>query len=235
MKKKNMHIKKHAALSMLIVITTMFASVRSEERFALGLKTGLNLSTLRGDNITSVEQRVISIGGPLKSRMYSSYGGGLFLRWEFKDDFLAFQTEVMYNRTGKLWRSNSGDVTLSTNYLSVPLTVMVMMPMDVLKPYLSAGIVGMYAMHSTAENVGTILPQSDTFISSFTRSDVTGQVSRMDMGLVAGVGCDIAVSAGAFILDIRYQMGVFDVYEVEGGDKIKNSSLSVSTGYTLYF
>ncbi|MFP4416175.1 MAG: porin family protein [Chitinispirillaceae bacterium] len=222
--------------ALLLIITSIVFSAFGQEHFALGVKGGLNLSTLRGDQISELEENaLVDAGGRLRGRVYSSYGGGLLFRWVFKENFLAIQTELLLNRAGKKWKCPSGDISLHTDYLSFPLLFVLMVPMDVLRPHISAGAVGMYALRSKAENVGWVSSESETFISNFSEADATDHVRRMDVGLMVGVGCDIAVARGAFVLDIRYQLGLMDVYMLDGGERIKNSAFSASTGYTLYF
>ncbi|UCC83341.1 MAG: PorT family protein [Gemmatimonadota bacterium] len=60
---------------------------------------------------------------------------------------------------------------------------------------------------------------------------------NLDIGLFFGGGVDVAVGSGAISVDIRYNIGLTNINDVEGAEdvSIKNRNLQIVTGYRFFF
>jgi len=193
-----------------------------------GVKAGVNLASLNGDN-----------EGDISSR--TSFHIGAVAEFKISDKF-SFQPELMYSAQGakeeyKETYSGGGftytdeeSAEIKLDYINIPLMA---------KFYVAEG----FSLEAGPQ-VGFLISAEEEYEFTETASDgtttevVTGSetedvkdyVSGIDFGLNFGVGykLDSGLNFGA-----RYNLGLGNVNDAEGSDnyKIHNSVLQVSVGY----
>jgi hypothetical protein len=181
-------------------------------RLEIGGKLGLSSSTFVGEDAT--RERVehahrswLTIGGHVSIRL---------LPW------LAIQPEVLYVSKGADFVFD-GMVVAAFNgrYIELPLLARIMMPLgEQVTPYLLVG-----------PTLGVLL---DFKLDDYENDSVTDQTeltNSTDLGLLGGVGVEIAITSGhALIIEGRYDRGLATIAKEETQD-LKNSVFAFTLGY----
>jgi hypothetical protein len=152
-----------------------------------GLKGGLSLYTLT-DSFGGVEETSDSKLG---------FAAGIFVEKPFTDIF-SLQVEGLFVQKGGEYADDDwGDESITLSYVDVPVLLKANIPLEGnATPYLyGGGFVG-YLVDASAEEDGV----------SFEIDEFTNDINY---GLSFGAG----VSFGAFNLDIRYDLGLADIYD----------------------
>jgi opacity protein-like surface antigen len=135
------------------------------------------------------------------------YGFGLQAVVEFHP-LLALQPELFFMNKGNSYSTAnpSTKVTVSTNYIQVPILIALQLPLPVVKPRLLVGPHMSYFLGGTRTSDQTIGGKES---SSSIELD-SGDISSFDFGVTAGVGLDIELSDYVLTLDVRYETGFLD-------------------------
>jgi hypothetical protein len=152
-----------------------------------GLKGGLTLYTLT-DSFGGMDETSDSKLG---------FAAGLFVEKPFTDIF-SLQVEGLFvQKGGEYTDEDWGDEIVTLSYVDVPVLLRANIPLDGnATPYLyGGGFVG-YLLDATAEEDGVSI-------------DVGEFANDINYGLSFGAG----VSFGAFNIDVRYDLGLADIYD----------------------
>jgi opacity protein-like surface antigen len=194
------------SLVMLLAVSVAFSQ--------FGIKGGINLGTLGGDDATQPgiekKNRLGLVGG-------ISYKIGLIAG-------LSLQPEVMYIQKGVVGEGNmsylgqtySVKTTLKGDYLDIPLLLKFNLPIPMFSPYIEGGV--SYGILLSAKQKTETGGQSE-------ETDIKDQVKKNDLSLIVGVGVEL------FILDInaRYVIGQTKLYK-EGDAKVFNRGIILTAG-----
>ncbi|MDB5009514.1 MAG: PorT family protein [Mucilaginibacter sp.] len=170
-------MKKHLLIAVLLIAV----SISAKAQFSLGIKGGINYSTINSDNLKSS-----SVAG-YQAGLFARIGGGLYL-----------QPEVYLSSSGGSFSSNdntySGKVTFTN--LNVPVLV-----------GLRFGPKNLNLRAMAGPEYIAVLNQNKNLSSNFNAAyNNFGNAYKNNMlGYQAGVGIDL----GAITADLRYQ-GDFD-------------------------
>ncbi len=173
-------------LSTAALIALGFNEVEAQDtRF--GLKGGLSLYSIT-DSFGEFEET---------SNRNLGFAAGIFVEKPFTDIF-SLQVEGLFvQKGGEYEDSEFGDEIITLSYVDVPVLLKVNIPLDGnASPYAyGGGFIG-YLVDASAEENGASID-----IDEFTKD--------INYGLSFGAG----VSFGAFNIDIRYDLGLADIYD----------------------
>lgn len=203
------------AASLLMMLTNI-----GHAQLAVGVRGGLNISKLAGDVIT--ESKVGLIAGAF-------VGIGLSGNW-------GMQPELSYVQKGTKREVQGGELTGTTKLdyleLQVPINVDLPVKSERFNPRLQAGPTFAAALSCKVEETGPSDTESE---------DCMDDIESYDIGIVLGFGLDIGSGPGAFIADIRYNIGltnINDAVDEEGNPEpfaLKNRSTQLLVGYRRKF
>jgi len=184
-----------------------------------GLKIGLNVANLHGDDVEDLEEL---INQNLKSKPGICFGG--FLTYSI-NDLLAIQPEVLFTQKGAKAKNEDWELSFNLSYLEIPVLAKIMLTTKGnIKPNLFAG------------------PVLALKLSGNTRFEYDGdseeediESGSIDFGLIFGGGINLELSKGKLMLDVRYILGMSQIGEWEDGEDIdmKNGVLSIMLGYSF--
>ena len=194
------------------VILAAFTMISMNAQIKIGAKAGLNIATLAGD----LEDTKSLIGFHI----------GAVAEFEITEQF-AFQPELVYSIQGTKQENDLGlggtifsgldDDRITLTYINIPL---------MLKYYVADSFSLQFGPQvgflMSAEYQGT-----NSGGSSY-NSDIKDMIKGVDFGLNIGAG--YKTEFGLFA-DVRYNLGLADINDIDGGDKMKNAVISVSVGY----
>lgn len=188
------------AAVMLIFAAGAFAQLSG------GVKAGLNLANLGGDDVEDAKIRPsIHIGG--------------YVNYAFSETF-SIQPELLYNSVGAKGTQETdfgdADITMKLNYISVP----VMLVYSFGNFNVQAGPqIGFLAAAKTKIEFGG----EDEEI------DVKDDLKGTDFGLNIGLGAEF----GKLNATARYSLGLTSIGDYDDSD-IKNNVIQISIGYKLF-
>lgn len=181
----------------------------------LGIKTGINLANISGDSSESSSIFIgLCIGGLV------SYS---FTPW------IAMQPEFYYTEKGTISETSNDKSVLYLSYIEIPLLLKLSIPLGVFTPIIYAGPAFSIATEAIVE---TELKMNDVWTKN--RYSIKDDINLTDFGIVAGAGFEIKAGPGAITFDVRYDMGMSTIYNIEGIDKqpdVKTTAITILAGY----
>ena len=171
-------MKKHL-LSMALLIAL---SISARAQFSLGVKGGVNFSTINSDNLKSSSVAGYQIGG------FARFGGGFYL-----------QPELYLSSTGGQFDSNDNVYSAHVRFtnLNVPVLLGAKFGPKDLNFRIMAGPI-----------FTSVLSHSDSFSQNFNNAfNDFGHYKTSTLGYQAGAGVDI----GAITADLRYEGNLTDI------------------------
>ncbi len=198
----------------LLFVLSIF-SIMSFAQMQAGLKAGLNLANLSGDDAGSPD-----------SKTAFAFGG--FFAYQFSPMF-AIQPEIYYSMKGATdnmtFEGATVDITYTFDYIEIPLLLKFMIPIQGsnIKPAIFAG--PHVAINTTAKVKAEYQGDSqEEDIEDFKSSE---------FGLQFGGGVGFPVGKGELGFDIRYIMGLSTIFDVEGDPDVKNSVINFNLYYAF--
>jgi len=248
------------AIALMLLFTLSSASVNAQELSA-GMKIGLNLATLYGDDVDVFSGVDIFPWGIDKNKkMKTGTSFGVFVTYDINDIF-AVQPEFLFTMKGMkteakyeffLDETINVEETISLNYLEFPILFKVsILTGGSVKPNIFFGPA--LAIKSSAKRKYEITGLSEEFKQMLgfpTPEDENIDVKSSDIGLVFGGGLDLKLGSGKAIIDARYTLGLTNIFTetpmlregtilpvpeyiiIEDPD-IKNSVISIMFGYSF--
>lgn len=206
-------MKKFMCVLMLATVAAFAASPLFAEGAQFGIKGGLNLANVIGDD------------APDNASMKIGFVGGAFMSYNFTEIF-AIQPEVLFSMKGAKGDNDLGDEeSWKLNYLEIPVLFRVNLPTDgKMDPFLCAGPAFGILMSAKAEDL-----------------DVKDDMKTMDIGVVAAGGIGYQMESGTLSFEVRYEVGMtsvfnyddaqLDEWEMTDQPDVMNSVLSFMVGY----
>lgn len=203
---------KQAVAALLLVV---LLSGLSQAQVGLGVKGGVNFSTVGGADVTTSPSTL------------TGFVGGAYL--DINIPFLlSIQPEVLYSMKGYkeeasltfLGNTYSMTETVTLSYLEIPVLFKYSLPVPVLKPSLFVGPSVGILLSAKAKTEVTGQPTQDIDIKSSTTST--------DFGAVFGASAHVAVVD----LDVRYTLGL-KTLDKDSQSKVYNRGWSITVGIPL--
>jgi len=215
-------------------------SVSAMSLTSKGLKAGLNLSKISGDDM------VFSNNGDeltYEWNFSAGYSVGGFLTFNITDKFM-FQPELLYS--SKTVKIKDTDSKLKMKYIEVPFLFKYnFQPEGEIRPSLFLG------PYAGFKNKVRMLVDSASYDFVYEDNDDPGDhkidiknIKRMDFGVIFGAGFDYAMNIGVFSFDVRYSMGLTTITadkktgwnlvdENDEGMDLKNNGILFMLGYAF--
>jgi hypothetical protein len=174
-----MKIMKKYLLSVALLIAV---SISAKAQFSLGIKGGVNYSTINSDNLRSSSVAGYQVGA------FARIGGGVYL-----------QPEVYLSSSGGDFNSNDNSYSARIRFtnLNVPVLLGLKFGPQNLNLRVMAGPI-----------YTSVLSHSESFSQNFNAAvNDFGQYKNSTLGFQAGAGVDL----GAITADLRYEGGLSDI------------------------
>ena len=211
----------------IVLLFSMSSLASAQGLTGYGLKAGLNMATLGGDDVQD-------------AKMKMGFAAGGFVTYSINEMF-AVQPEVLYTMKGAKWEEELLGETLKETtkytYLEIPVLAKFTIPTQGnISPKLFVGpALGILLSAKCDSEWGD---ESET-------DDIKDDTKSPDFGLVFGAGVDIGMPHSAITIDGRYTMGLSsiaeaqEVYNMETHEMetiepdSKNSVISFTVGYSF--
>ena len=225
-----------AKVIVIAILLLMFSTaVFAQSITAKGIKGGLNIATVTGDDIEGFD-----------SKMGFVFGG--FITYEVNETF-SFQPEVLFSRKGAKFENEYIDdddkdyeeyekeeVSWNFNYLEIPVLAKFEIPTEgKIKPNVFLGPALSFCLKASWHVDWEYKEYEDGVLVYKEKGSYHGDfdvINDIDFGLAFGAGVDF----GEITVDARYTMGlssIADEDEIEGNADAKNSVFSIMLGYAL--
>jgi hypothetical protein len=205
-------MKKLTLVLMIAAVMIFAASPLFAEGMMFGIKGGLNIANLSGDDVEGTSAKTaMAVGG--------------FMCYNFTEIF-AVQPEVLFSMKGAKETDDSEDINWKINYIEIPILLKVNLPTEgKIDPSLYAGPGFGLLLSSKMSNSGEV--------------DMKDETASMDIGIIAGAAVAYQMEKGALSLEARYEVGMTTLAKNEDdtGSKpdVKNSVISIMVGYAFAF
>jgi hypothetical protein len=207
-------MKKFGFVFIAAALTLLAVSPAFAAGMMFGVKGGLNLANLTGDDVSDASIK-------------TGVGVGAFLTYDLTEIF-GVQPEVLFTMKGaKVKDVDLGDVTWKVSYIEIPVLVKVNLPTGGnVKPALFVG-----------PGFGFLLSSK---LSDGDEVDVKDATTSTDIGIIVGAGIAYKMEKGAITFDARYEVGMTTIVKEEDEDTgskpdVKNSVISFMVGYAFAF
>jgi hypothetical protein len=163
---------------------------------------------------------------------------GLSLRFDI-NPVIGFQPELLYTRKGARWESSdtwedywgesysySYSNVQTFDYIELPLLFRVTPVVGSrVTPNLCIGPAPAFLLS------GRYSSRSQDTYGTYRDSGALDYLQEMDLGMVIGGGIDIRAGKGTVTGEIRYNLGLINVFKDCGDSSIKHRTLSLLVGY----
>lgn len=179
----------------LLLVFASGCSLISRSQVHLGIKAGYNLSNLTYSGTLSLEGQ----------KPLSSFNAGLFANLPISPTF-SLQAEAQYSGQGTKYQNSSGSGSIQYGYLNVPVLIKYQHPTGL---FAETGLQIGFLLNTTEKHDGTAIdPQNKTY--------------SPDYAWAMGLGYQVPTTG--FGIDLRYNLGVINILNYNGGDaNVKNS------------
>lgn len=199
-----------------IALLVFMSGAVMAEGMTFGIKGGLNLANLYGDDID-------------ENKIKLAWGGGVFMNYMFTDAF-SVQPEVLVMMKGTK-ADIEEDAGFKLAYIDIPILAKYTIPME--GPVAPSIFAGPY--------VGFVMSAKEYYQDD--EVDWKDDSAMMDFGVIFGAGVDYVLSegTGCITFDVRYCLGlttladIADLSEGEDQPDIKNSGIMFLVGYGFMF
>ena len=209
-----------------IMLTLCASMVAAQGITGKGIKVGLNLANVYGDD-ADME------GADKKMRIGFAVGG--FLTYSINEMF-AVQPELLYSMQGVKYEPSEGDIDgeliMKYDYIQIPILAKVNFPMEgKVKPNIFLGPalgINLSAKYEYTDDLGDAMEAMGM--------DKEGDIENVKstaFGLVFGAGIDYGIGNGKLTFDARYNLGLTTVDDSDDDLDIKDSTISIMLGYSF--
>jgi len=227
-------------IGLIAVMTIFFIMPASAQIFGIGVKGGLNFSTLSGD--------FVDVNGDFGTDDVFSTQTGFVVGVSFNTSLfplLSLQPEILYSEKGAKFDvlfddfdiPGVGDIDASIDlaYLEVPVLLKAGLPIPGFSPFLYAG--PSFAFNLSAEASYDIdVTVNGMRVSESGSEDISDEIKSFDVGIVLGGGVEFGLPTLKLHAELRYTMGLSNVYDLNNDNDdldVNNRVLSLMVGVTF--
>ncbi len=204
----------------LLLSSACLLALGAQAQISIIPKGGITLSTVSYDDEPGGQESKVG------------FVGGAAVEIGIVRNFFAVQPELLFIQKGE--KHDAGGVTTRStlNYLELPVLAKVSFGSEVIKGYVNAGPSLALGLSGTHKVEGGERAGERPIRFGDRGSDVNRQYvdSRFDFGLQFGGGLSVGVGPGALIGDVRYGLGLTDLYDE---DKSRNRAFAFTLGYAI--
>ncbi|HEX7119929.1 MAG TPA: porin family protein [Longimicrobiales bacterium] len=190
-------MRKLVGTTTFILLGTAMAAPAGAQEIQAGMVFGPAFSNMTFDDPT----------GTLDPRIGATWGLYFVIG---ADGRFAIQPELVMTQKGLVFpaidtEGNEFEATYSVGYLEVPILARVSYDAWAVRPFLLAGPVGAYRV--TANYIADGYQDIDAKLAT----------EKFDLGIAVGGGVELDVTGGTIQASLRYNQGLFDVEDTDGG------------------
>lgn len=204
-------------LLMLFSVLFLF-SMMTFAQMQLGLKAGLNIANIGGSDADNL------VGQSLDSK--TGFSGGVFFAYQFNNLF-AIQPEVYYSMKGATYTESGAELTVSLDYIEIPLLLKLIIPLEgsKIRPSIFAG---------PAIGFNTTHKMKVEYNGQTVEMDIPDTKST-DFSLVFGGGLSFMAGKNELGVDIRYILGLSTIDNSSDPYDLKNNVINFNAyfGFSL--
>lgn len=223
----------------VVMVTLISASASAQGITGKGVKIGLNGAKLAGDFGDVLNDGLVSLGFTnvsVDEKRRIGFSAGAFFTYSINEMF-AVQPEILFTMKGSKYDTEAtlSGITVKTtateklNYLEIPVLAKVVIPVEgkfspnlFAGPYFAIKLSAKVKAEATVSGITVEAEADDDDVRSF------------DYGMVFGGGVDYSLATGKVTFDVRYSLGLRDIYDTSGTDfSVKNSVISAMIGYSF--
>lgn len=200
---------KRSAIVLLIAVLAVTPCLFSQARAGamLGVKGGLTVSDLWGEDSGGADMKVGFLGGASFTYMFSENMG--------------IQPEFLFHRKGIKENFLGVEITWDLDYIEIPVLFKIVIPTQ------GAVTPGFIFGPALAFNINSTL--KGEYLGQTAEEDAGDITSDMDLGFVLGLNIGFDAGAAEILFDLRYTLGFMTIDE-EGEAAIRNSAVSFMAG-----
>jgi len=199
-----------------IVLLFAFSIATKAAGVSLGVKGGMAISSLTGDFVDELEEE---IEAELDSK--TSFTGGVFADLGLSEK-IGLQPEILYISKGAEASEEEGKVTISVNYLEIPVLLKLKIPAS---PGFMFQILAGPSIGMKLDAKGVVESEEE----GTEEVDLNDDIKSMAMGISFGAGFGIKMGGSILTLDGRYSMDLTSVAE-SSDEEIKTNNIIIMAG-----
>ena len=223
--------------------------------FSIGPKVGANFSTfaVSAYNISTPIGDLAVEDMESDTEMQIGPQAGLMFNFAFNETY-SFQPELLYSvkgykqtgtykglKSGDMFAGQERDYSIKLNYIELPVLFKVSVGSPTVKGNF---MIGPYVSYLIGGENNLTLGSTEIFKGDvnyeFTEENQNYYFERVDYGATVGAGVSFRTTAGSFLLDARYSIGIPEAttYDPSLGDiavRNRNSTIGISLGYLYHF
>jgi hypothetical protein len=191
----------------------------------LGLKAGLNIANVGGSDA----DKLISENEEISLDSKTGFEGGLFFMYQFNQMF-AIQPEAYYSMKGATYSEGNGELTLSLDYIEVPLLFKLLIPIQG-SNFRPTVFVGPSVGFNSTSNVKAEV-DGETILDM----DLKDETTSTEFSLVFGGGIGFGVGGNELGIEIRYILGLNSWDDSDDPVDVTNNVLNFNAyfGFNLH-
>lgn len=210
-------MKKFMFALMMAAVLLFTAAPLFAEGMMFGVKGGLNMANITGDDVAE---------GGVDPSSKMGFGGGVFFNYAFTELF-AVQVEALYMMKGATYEFEGESFDLKLDYIELPLLLKVTIPTEgKIKPAIFAGPTFGFIMSAKAPD------------EEGNEEDIKDYIESMDIGILGGAEIGYQLEKGMIFLGASYEVGMQTIDKAEEGgeaDDVKNTNIGITLGYGFPF
>ncbi len=214
--------KRLGGLVLLCAASAVIGSVQLQaqtpaSRARIGVMGGINLATLRGDDVEDAKNRVGLLGGLSYVR---NWGGAAGL-----------EMDVLYSAKGAKVVDGSEEFTFKLDYLEIPVLLRYDFPStSAIRPHLAVG--PSFAFRTSCGGEGKSSGTSVSIDCDELQDSFDVKFKSFDLGATVGGGLDFAMGRNTFTVGARYTLGLVNVADADDSDT-KNGAIALFAGISM--
>ena len=177
---------------------------------AYGLKGGLSIANVHGDDAEGADSRTVGC-----------FGGFVDIPIT---PMISFQPEALYAMKGAKFTAGDDECTWKLTYIEIPMLFKINIPMSgAVRPFIAAGPEVAFKVSATWEGTENGIPFDEDI------PDMAGT----DLGIIFGGGVGFPFMSHTAMLEGRYDLGLTTLDDPEEGDEeddVKNNVISILLG-----
>ena len=189
----------------LIFVALLFSVTANAQDLNFGVKAGLNLSSITGDETDDLSS-------------LTSFHAGVMADISISETF-SVQPEIIYSAQGTKYDDSDGfDGKFKFDYLNIPIMA---------KVEVTEGL-----SVEAGPQIGFLLSAKDEYESASESGEDDVEEFFKSTDIAVGLGVSYAMETGLYV-GARYNLGVTDIWDIDSGITNQNGVFQLSVGYFI--
>lgn len=195
-------------ITSLFIIILFISSTHAQSSTAFGAKLGWVNSGFLGEDTNNQDKK-------------PGMNAGLFLNITSDNGIIGFQPEVLYTLKSSSFQAAKLKEEYKLSYLKTPLLLKASVPISSFRPNVFAGPYASFKLDET---------YTYTDLLTGVSVEESNNTKSIDYGIVFGGGIDFDLGSVLLTSDVRYDLGLQELEDVEEPKDVRNGDFSVNVG-----